>query len=295
MCQSLTPLQMSEPYKNAGVAAIQPRPSPPPGCKFAESPMVSIADFISESTPCFSTSLVPFAERRIINMLHQVKSLARSIWYCVKIAWSSSKVYTIIRLMSNILVPFISICSTYIIKRILDNLVLGGELSFQRITSLLALGLLLTILSLLIQRAAGYAQIMHSNIIQKHISLQILDKAMSFDIAMFDNSQLFDKFTAVRTDALYLSNIMWSVLECFSACFSLICSFVILSQQNIWYAICIILLIVPATFVNHYYTRKLYENDLQQTNNERKKTIFILLDLQKNMHRRFAAGTLANF
>lgn len=83
-------------------------------------------------------------------MLHQVKSLARSIWYCVKIAWSSSKVYTIIRLMSNILVPFISICSTYIIKRILDNLVLGGELSFQRITSLLALGLLLTILSLLI-------------------------------------------------------------------------------------------------------------------------------------------------
>ena len=115
LCQSLTPLQMSEPYKNAGVAAIQPRHSPPPGCKFAESPMVSIADFISESTPCFSTSLVPFAERRIINMLHQVKSLARSIWYCVKIAWSSSKVYTIIRLMSNILVPFISICSTYII------------------------------------------------------------------------------------------------------------------------------------------------------------------------------------
>ena len=101
------------------------------GVSLPKSPMVSIADFISESTPCFSTSLVPFAERRIINMLHQVKSLARSIWYCVKIAWSSSKVYTIIRLMSNILVPFISICSTYIIKRILDNLVLGGELSFS--------------------------------------------------------------------------------------------------------------------------------------------------------------------
>ena len=295
LCQSLTPLQMSEPYKNAGVAAIQPRHSPPPGCKFAESPMVSIADFISESTPCFSTSLVPFAERRIINMLHQVKSLARSIWYCVKIAWSSSKVYTIIRLMSNILVPFISICSTYIIKRILDNLVLGGELSFQRITSLLALGLLLTILSLLIQRAAGYAQIMHSNIIQKHISLQILDKAMSFDIAMFDNSQLFDKFTAVRTDALYLSNIMWSVLECFSACFSLICSFVILSQQNIWYAICIILLIVPATFVNHYYTRKLYENDLQQTNNERKKNYIYSVGSSKEYAQEIRCWNLGEF
>lgn len=228
-------------------------------------------------------------------MLLQMKSLARSICYCIKIAWKSSKLYTVIRLASNILIPLISIGSAYIVKQILDCMVLGGDSSFQHVVILLALGLVLTMVSLLIQRTVGYAQTIHSSIIQEHISLSILDKAMSFDLAMFDDAQFYDKFSAVRNDSYSLANIMWSVLECISACFSLICSFAILSQQSLLYALCIVVLIIPATFANHYYTRKLYENDLRQTNNERKKSYIYSIGSSKEYAQEIRCWNLGDF
>lgn len=228
-------------------------------------------------------------------MLLQMKSLARSICYCIKIAWKSSKLYTLLRLASNILIPLISIASTYIVKQILDWLVRDNDSSFQHVVILLVLGLGLTIASLLIQRAVGYAQTIHSSIIQEHISLSILDKAMSFDLAMFDDAQFYDKFSAVRNDSYSLPNIMWSALECISSCFSLICSFTILSQQNLLYALCIVILMIPATFANHYYTRKLYENDLQQTNNERKKSYIYAVASSKEYAQEIRCWNLGDF
>lgn len=204
-------------------------------------------------------------------MLRQLKSLIKSIYYCIKVAWKASKLYTAIRILSNILIPLISIATTFIIKQILDILVVGDNSSFQMVVVLLMLTLFLTIISLLTQRSVGYAQAIHSSMIQEYISLSIFDKAISYDLAMYDDAQFYDKFSAVRRDSFSMANIMWSVLECISACFSLICSFAILSRQSVWYALCIVILIIPATYVNHYYTRKLYENDLQQTNNERKR------------------------
>lgn len=228
-------------------------------------------------------------------MLLQIKSLARSICYCIKIAWKSSKLYTVIRLAGNILIPLISICSTYIVKQVLDCMVLGGDSALRHVVILLALGLFLTVASLLTQRAAAYAQTIHSSIIQEHISLSILDKAMSFDLAMYDDAQFYDKFSAVRNDSYSLANIMWSVLECVSACFSLICSFAILSRQSFLYALCIVVLIIPATCVNHYYTRRLYENDLRQTNNERKKSYIYSIGSSKEYAQEIRCWNLGGF
>ena len=91
-------------------------------------------------------------------MLPLIGSLARSICYCIRIAWNASKIYTIIRIFSNILIPLISIASTYLVKRILDVLVTEEETSFRIVIVLLLLMLFLTCISLLIQRAVGHAQ-----------------------------------------------------------------------------------------------------------------------------------------
>lgn len=229
------------------------------------------------------------------NMLQQIKSLVKSIFYCITLAWKSSKTYTVIRLASNILIPLISIASTYITKCLLDNLVVTSEDSIYDIVILLALGLFLTITSLLVQRAASYAQTIHSSIIQEHISLLILGKAMMFDLSMFDDAQFYDKFSAVSNDSFYISNILWSVLECISAFFALLSSVLILSKQNIWYALCIIMLIIPATLANHYYTRKLYENDLHQTNNERKKSYIYSVGTSKEYAQEIRCWNLSNY
>lgn len=228
-------------------------------------------------------------------MLYLIRSLIKPVCYCMKIAWKASKTYSIIRTISNILIPLISITSTYFAKQALDLLVIGGKTSFRRVIILMLLILLHTAISLLVQRSVVHAQLIHTSMIQEHISRSILDKAVTFDLAMYDDARFYDKFSRVRTDSLSIANILWSILECISACFSLLCSFVILSQQSLWYALSIVILIVPATYVNHYYTRKLYENDLHQTNNERKKSYIFSIGSSKEYAQEIRCWNLGNF
>lgn len=147
----------------------------------------------------------------------------------------------------------------------------GTDKIEMQILFLLLSALLVSLVIGFLQRFTQYTQLIHNNIIQNHISLTLLDDAISADLSLFDNAQFYDKFTAVRRDSYSLASVLWSVLDCISAIFSLASTFVILAQQNIWYALIITVLVIPTAIANPYYTRKIYFNDLEQINNERKK------------------------
>lgn len=204
-------------------------------------------------------------------MLRNLSELTKAVIYCLKLAWQSSKGYTLLRLAGNFLIPIFTIVASYLTKLILDLLTAGTDKIEMQILFLLLSALLVSLVISFLQRFTQYTQLIHNNIIQNHISLTLLDDAISADLSLFDNAQFYDKFTAVRRDSYSLASVLWSVLDCISAIFSLASTFVILAQQNIWYALIITILVIPTAIANPYYTRKIYFNDLEQINNERKK------------------------
>lgn len=204
-------------------------------------------------------------------MLRNLSELTKAVIYCLKLAWQSSKGYTLLRLAGNFLIPIFTIVASYLTKLILDLLTAGTDKIEMQILFLLLSALLVSLIISFLQRFTQYTQLIHNNIIQNHISLTLLDDAISADLSLFDNAQFYDKFTAVRRDSYSLASVLWSVLDCISAIFSLASTFVILAQQNIWYALIITVLVIPTAIANPYYTRKIYFNDLEQINNERKK------------------------
>ena len=204
-------------------------------------------------------------------MLRNLSELQKAVIYCLKLAWQSSKGYTLLRLAGNFLIPIFTIVASYLTKLILDLLTAGTDKIEMQILFLLLSALLVSLIISFLQRFTQYTQLIHNNIIQNHISLTLLDDAISADLSLFDNAQFYDKFTAVRRDSYSLASVLWSVLDCISAIFSLASTFVILAQQNIWYALIITVLVIPTAIANPYYTRKIYFNDLEQINNERKK------------------------
>ena len=204
-------------------------------------------------------------------MLRNLSELKKAVIYCLKLAWQSSKGYTLLRLAGNFLIPIFTIVASYLTKLILDLLTAGTDKIEIQILFLLLSALLVSLIISFLQRFTQYTQLIHNNIIQNHISLTLLDDAISADLSLFDNAQFYDKFTAVRRDSYSLASVLWSVLDCISAIFSLASTFVILAQQNIWYALIITVLVIPTAIANPYYTRKIYFNDLEQINNERKK------------------------
>lgn len=208
-------------------------------------------------------------------MLRNLSELQKAVFCCLKLAWQSSKGYTLLRLAGNFLIPVFTIVASYITKLILDLLTAGGSGIEGQILFLLLSALLISLIINFLRRFTQYTQTIHNSIIQNHISLSLLDDAISADLSLFDNAQFYDKFTAVQRDSYSLSSVLWSVLDCISATFSLASTFVILAQQNIWYAIIITVLVIPQAIANPYYTRKIYYNDLEQINNERKKNYIL--------------------
>lgn len=231
-------------------------------------------------------------------MLQNLQSLWTSVWYCLKLAWKSSRGYTLIRLIGNFLLPVFSIVATYLVKMILDRLtVTNAPVSdgLLQISLLLCFSFLLGTMRSLMQRLASHAATIQNSTIQNAITLSILDKAMSSDLSLYDNEQFYDKFSAARSDSFSLSNILWSTLDFVSAFFSLISSFVVLSQANIFYAVCITLLVIPSTIANQYYTRKLYLDDLQQMNNQRRKDYLFFLGSTKEYAQEVRCWDLKGF
>lgn len=205
--------------------------------------------------------------------MKNVKSLWRSILYCLKLSWKTSKFHTITRLAGNLITPLNSIISAFLLKYILDTLTgtAAAPIKMQHLLLLLLASLLLTVINAAAQKIAAYSSTVHNEMIQNEISLSMLEKAVQADMELFDNPKYYDRFTAIRNDSASLSGILWSSLECFSAFFSFIGAFLVLCQSHFLYAFLIALVSIPSAVFSQRYTKLLYQNDLEQINNFRQK------------------------
>ena len=136
-----------------------------------------------------------------------------AITWCIKLSWKASHFYTLLRIISAVLLPFISIWVTYISKDIIDLLVSVSN-TRKTLNSLLFLFVLLLLVTLLrkaIQTLTQYSQIMHGEILNKDISLMIMDRSLNCDLEYFDNPSFNDKLTIANQDSHAIVNILTSV------------------------------------------------------------------------------------
>lgn len=205
--------------------------------------------------------------------MEKVVSLWKTILYCLRLSWKSSKYYTLVRLIGNVANPLILIVSSYLLKYILD--ILSGITSYESKTQgiLICLGILLVVklLSEIIRNCVSYVTSIHNDILQNTISQMMLEKAVDADISLYDNPKYYDSFTAMQRDASALSGILWVGLDCISALVSCAGAFLVLGQKNLLFAIIITVLSIPSAIFTQQYTKLLYQYDLKQITNMRQR------------------------
>ena len=207
----------------------------------------------------------------------------KTIVYCLSFAWKSSKFYTICRLLSNILLPINAILSSFILKSIIDILTKGSEIikTNKILTFYLILILFINITTALINKINDYSSRMQNDIIKKNIDLNIINISTNSDLLIFDNAECYDKFAIAQRDSHAISNILWSTITLISGIISILASFVILCNINVYYGIIIIISIIPSIIANRYFTKKVYELSLSQIKGERKQAYLLYLSISK--------------
>ncbi len=194
-----------------------------------------------------------------------------AITWCIKLSWKASHFYTLLRIISAVLLPFISIWVTYISKDIIDLLVSVSN-TRKTLNSLLFLFVLLLLVTLLrkaIQTLTQYSQIMHGEILNKDISLMIMDRSLNCDLEYFDNPSFNDKLTIANQDSHAIVNILWNVISSVSALVLFVCVFTVICQANTFYSIILLISAIPSSLISAKYTRSLYRLSIEQINGQR--------------------------
>ena len=203
-------------------------------------------------------------QRAPINFLASIRS-------CFVLLWRSSPLYTLLRLFGKCIVPLISIALSIVTKYVLDRLAAQSPDGMKVFLWLTVLLLLISIAATLINKVTSYAESMQNEMLQRHIQMDLMEKAMSADLEMFDNPRKNDRFASVSNDSFALTYIVWNAVDLAGGCVGLASSFLILCSSNPLYGILVGLTAVPSALVTRAYTKILYRFNLSQTNQERQK------------------------
>ncbi len=207
-------------------------------------------------------------------MKQTICTFIQTIQYCLQISWKASPLYTCVRLFGKMAIPFISIISSFILKQIIDLLSVPSAQKdvYWQFLQLLIVITSLKLVSVLLNKWVSYCEGMHENLLDRYISLNMMEQALCAKMEMYDNPLFYDKFTSVKTDSYAITYILWNVLDFVSACISFFGATIVLASTNWIYSILIILASFPSAIVTQRYTKVLYQLGLSQVNDERKKS-----------------------
>lgn len=201
-----------------------------------------------------------------------ISNFLSSLRYCFSLLWKSSPLYTLTRLAGKLLSPLVAIALSFVTKYILDLLVaIDAQERLGWLAGLTAAILLISAFSTLLQKMVSYAESMQNEVLQRHIQMDLMEKAMAADIELFDNPKKNDKFASVTRDSFAVTYLVWNALDFVGGCVSLISAFAILCSSNPLYGVLVGLASVPSALATRAYTKIVYQFDLSQTNQERRK------------------------
>lgn len=213
----------------------------------------------------------------------ELSSFFSTVAYCLALSWKASKYYTIVRIVSQVMTPVLTIVAAFVGKYLLD-LLAGGWLVEDAGKMLLLLFACLLAISLLratSQKIQQYCQSMHDDVVRGRLSLIMMNRSLSADLEYFDNPDYHDKLMAATRDSVAIANLLWNALSCISASVSFLGAFLVLCRANVLYGILMMAAAFPSSIAAAKYTKSLYHLSIAQINGERQKSYYQSIAVDK--------------
>ena len=126
------------------------------------------------------------------SLRENISAFFSAIADCMALSWRTSRFYTVLRLLCCLTPPLLTLAAALLGKYILD--LLAGGFTAPSPTAYLLIfagGLLaVNIIRSLLQKAQLYAQTVHGDIINKELTLYMMDKAGKADLEYFQRRLL---------------------------------------------------------------------------------------------------------
>ncbi|MBD2345539.1 ABC transporter ATP-binding protein [Anabaena subtropica] len=184
--------------------------------------------------------------------LRQSLAVFRYSGRAINLVWSTSHTMTIILATLTLVAGLLPAAIAYIGKLIVDAVVLSSQVNAPISQPLLYVGLEAIAVALLAasQRGLTICQSLLRVLLGQRVNVLILEKALTLDLAHFENSEFYDKITNARREAstrpLSLVNRTFGLVQ---NALSLITYGILLVNFSVWAVIALILAAMPAFIV----------------------------------------------
>lgn len=202
---------------------------------------------------------------------NKIKDLGQVFSWCIVMSWRVSPLYTILRVLSELFNPILNIVAAFVSKQIINYLSsFTGIYNSKYIYNLLILMGLVILIKVVMIKVQVYTRTVHSEQLEQWMARKMIDFSFDVDLAYFDDPNYQDKLTSAMRDGAILVQALSSSISAISAIISFLVAFVILSKENIIYALIMTIAAIPSGVALKYYTESLYDLSLEQISNKRK-------------------------
>lgn len=194
------------------------------------------------------------------------------IYQSLQFVWQSSKKWTILLLITQILQALLPLVSLYLIKLIVDSVTIFSD-THTDFRGVLPYLLMFGGVQLLLAILQNYQQLIsetQQQLVTDYMSTVIIDKAISIDMSYYENAQYHDTFHQAQRQAMFRPVQILRNLTDLLRNGLLLLSLATLLLFLHWSIACILLFFaLPIAGVKWYYSKKLYEWERQRTSLER--------------------------
>ena len=187
------------------------------------------------------------------------------------LTFKSSKLYTFIRLFSDIVSLGAMLGTAYISKIIIDKIVeLKGSQDISVLIMLIMFMISFQIISVVNEKINVYCTSIHRDIITNKITKQLMDVTLKNDIAFFDSEEYYNSFAVVKDGTYQLPDLVWNVISFVTSGVSVICTLLLFSQVNVLMGVFIILAAIPIALSERDYAKSVYMYEVSHMDEQRK-------------------------
>lgn len=203
--------------------------------------------------------------------MKSLKEFIKILIFCLRISFNASKLYTIIRLLSKIILVIMPVINAYVSRNIINIIVLDkSEATLHNLIILLIISAGILLLTSLLGKILDYIVNIHHIIMQNYLDVKIADKAINMDMQFFDSPEFYNKFANAKRDSYAVISIIWNTIDGFGSVISFITAFIILVDVNVLIGLITTFAIIPNIMLNQKYIKKMYLWDRENVVNERK-------------------------
>ena len=142
--------------------------------------------------------------------------------------------------------------------------------SNDRIFTLIAMIVAMTLCSIFINRINALLKGEHSDLISNQLSILITKKINELDISYFDDPKLYDEIQNAKKDSNALSGMSWLFLSIVRGTISVITTALLLGKASFVLPAIVFVFNIPNVFIDKYITKKQYEWERNKTQSNRK-------------------------